>query len=46
MNADWVTEADLPLDPDLQSFKDTLREVPRRPLDEKIGRNLADGILA
>jgi hypothetical protein len=45
MNADWIIDAEFPLDPDLQSFKDTLEEELRRRLDERIGRNLADGIL-
>jgi hypothetical protein len=45
MNVDWITDTGLPLDPDLQSFKETLEEELRRPLDERIGRNLADGIL-
>jgi hypothetical protein len=45
MNADWITDAKLRFDPDLQSFKGTLEKEFRRPLDERIGRNLADGIL-
>jgi hypothetical protein len=45
MNADWITDAELPLDPDLQSFKDILEEELRRPLDERIERHLADSIL-
>jgi hypothetical protein len=45
MNVDWITDTGLPLDPHLQSFKETLEEELRRPLDERIGRNLADGIL-
>jgi hypothetical protein len=45
MNADWITDAELPLDPDLPSFKDGLEEELRRPLDERIGGILAGGIL-
>jgi hypothetical protein len=45
MDADWITDAELPLDPNLQSFKDTLEEELRRALGQRIGRNLADGSL-
>jgi hypothetical protein len=45
MNADWITNAELPLDHDLQSFNDTLEEELRRPVDERIGRNPTESIL-
>jgi hypothetical protein len=43
--ADWITDVELPLDLDLPSFKDTHDEELRRPLDERIGRNLGEDIL-
>jgi hypothetical protein len=43
---DWIRDAQIPLDPDLHSFQEYLEEELGIPLEERLDRNLADGILS